>query len=82
MIGLVAGEEVEEQARLVERPFLAAVAAPEDVAEQLLGRRAVEEMLLVGRALIGIARRNGDAVDAERGDLVEEGGDALRHRRR
>src|SRR6185436_15726090 len=42
VVGLVAGQEVEEQAGLAERPFLAAVAALEDVAEQLLGGLAVE----------------------------------------
>ena len=52
-----------------------AVAALEDVAEQLLGGLAVQEMLLVRRALVGIARRHGDAVDAHLHDGVEE----LRH---
>src|SRR6202041_3342761 len=52
---LVSGEEVEEEARLVELParlsrFLRVTA--EDVAEQLLGPSPVEEMFLVGRALI------------------------------
>src|SRR4029079_4478770 len=65
VIGLVAGQEVEEQAGLAERPFLAAVAALEDVAEQLLGGLPVEEVLLVGRTLIGVARRYGDAVDSK-----------------
>ena len=32
-------------------------------------------MFLVRRALVGVARRNGNAVDAERGGGVEEGGD-------
>src|SRR3954468_16844146 len=54
---LVAGQEVEEHARLAERPALAAVAAAEDVAEQFLGLAAVEEVLLVRRALIRITRR-------------------------
>ncbi len=52
--------------------MLAAAAAAEDVAEQLLGRCAVEEMLLVRRALIGIARRDRDAVDAERLDVSKK----------
>src|SRR5690348_4441058 len=54
---LVAREEVEEQARLAERPRAAATPAPEHVAKQLLGARAREEMLLVGRTLVRIARR-------------------------
>ena len=44
--------------------------------------RAVQEVLLVGRTLIGIARRNGDAVQPELLHLVEEGGDLARDRRR
>src|SRR6185437_16352849 len=56
VIILVAGEEVEEQARLRERPFRA-VLGTEDAAEQLFGLLAIEEVRLVGRALIGIAGR-------------------------
>ena len=37
-------------------------------------------MLLVGRALVGVARRHRDAVDAELGHRIEEGGDARRVR--
>ncbi len=80
VIGLVPGQEVEEQARLVERPLACAVAPAEHRAEQLLRRRAVEEMLLVRGALIGVAGRNGDPVHAEFRDRIEEGGDALRVR--
>src|SRR5476651_1120841 len=69
MIGLVAGEKIEKQRRLIEAPGLAAlalggVALGEDVAKELLGAGAVEEVLLVGRALIGVAGRDGDALDA------------------
>src|SRR6185312_6003838 len=78
VIALIAGEEVEEHARLAERPVLAAIAAGEDVAEQLLGFIAIEEVLLVRRALIGIAGRNRDAVDADGSGLVEESGDLVR----
>ena len=53
------------------------VAAREDVAEQLLGLGAVEEVLLVGRALVGVAGRDGDAVDADDLHLVEEVGHPL-----
>src|SRR5581483_5591338 len=76
-VALVAGEEIEEQAGLVERPAPLRVAA-EDVAEQFLGAPPVEEMLLVGGALVGIARRHGDAVDAELADRVEERRDPRR----
>src|SRR5579864_1167504 len=51
VIILVAGEKIEEQPRLRERPFRAVLRA-EDAAEQLLGLAAVEEMRLIGRALI------------------------------
>ena len=40
---LVAGQEIEEQARLAERPRRAAAAATEDVAKELLGRRAMRK---------------------------------------
>ena len=59
-----------------EIPVLA-LAEREHVAEQLLGLGAVEEVLLVRRALIGIARRHGNA-DAEFRREVEELGDLLR----
>src|SRR5579862_913715 len=62
LVSLVAREEVEEQRGLGELPVLAAIAARKDVAEQLLGAVAVEEAVLVRRALIGIAGRDGDAV--------------------
>src|SRR5581483_4855107 len=75
MIGLVAGEEIEEQVGLAERPFLAALAALEDVAEELLRRLAVEEVLLVRRTLISVAGRHGDAVNADRHHVIEK----LRH---
>ena len=77
MILLVAGEEIEEQAGLAEATTWCRCSRAEDVAEQLLGLAPVEEMRLVGRALIGVARRDGDAVDADRHDLVEEARDAL-----
>src|SRR6185312_11699953 len=76
VIVLVAGEEIEKERRLAERPFMATAAA-EDVAEELLGLAPVEEMRLIGGALIGIARRHGNAVDAARHHIVEEGGDSL-----
>ncbi len=63
-----------------EGPGLAVLAAGKDVAEQLLRLAAIEEMLLVGGALIGIAGGDGDPLDAERADLVEEGRDPFRLR--
>ena len=77
-IGLVAGQEVHEQVGLGELPFLAAIAAAENVAEQLAGALAIEEVLLIGRALIGIAGRHRDAVQPHRHHLVEELGGAFR----
>src|SRR5690349_9606211 len=55
MIVLIAGEKVEEQAGMHEIPLLA-LAERKDVAEQLLGLGPVEEVLLVRRSLIGVAR--------------------------
>src|SRR5215472_16880939 len=55
LVFLVAGEEIEEQAGMHEIPLLA-LAECKDVAEQVLGLGAVEEVVLVRRALIGIAR--------------------------
>ena len=51
--------------------------AAEDVAEQLLGVAPVQKMLGVGGALVGVAGRDGDALDAHRLHLVEEVGDPL-----
>ena len=51
VIGLIAGEEIEEEARLEERPFAAATAPISEIAEQLLGFRAIQKVLLVGRPL-------------------------------
>src|SRR5580698_4886812 len=56
-IVLVAREEIQEQAGMHEIPLLA-LAEREYVAEQLLGLGAVEEMLLIRGALIGVARRH------------------------
>src|SRR5262249_6886667 len=80
MVSLVAREEVEKHRRLVEGPFAPSIAAGKYRPEQLLGGGAVEEMLLVGSPLVGIAGGYGDPVDAELGDIIEKGGDALRIR--
>src|SRR5690348_15190000 len=56
-VALVAGEEVEKEGGLVEPPVLA-LSPAEDVAEQLLRLATVEEVLLVGGALIGVAGRD------------------------
>src|SRR5262245_57943877 len=71
-VGLVPGKEVQEHDGLAERPAPPALAASQDAAEQLLGLGAIEEVLLVGRALVGVTRRNGDAVQAQRLHVVEE----------
>src|SRR5215472_3680191 len=77
-IGLIAGQEIEKKARLIERPALA-VLPPENVAEQFLGAAAAEEMRLIGGTLIGVSRRDGDPVDAHLGHCIEEPRDPLRH---
>src|SRR6476620_5582896 len=55
VIALIAGEEVEEQPRLVKGPPSLALAT-EDVSKQLLRSRAIKEVLLVRCALISVAR--------------------------
>src|SRR6201999_1902932 len=73
---LIARKEVEEQAGVHEIPLLA-FADGEHVAEQLLRLGAVEEVLLIRRALISVAGRHRDA-DTELGGEVEEFGDLFR----
>ena len=53
-VTLIARQEVQEQAGMHEIPLLA-LTERKHVAEQLLGLGAVEEVLLIGRALIGVA---------------------------
>src|SRR5271166_451830 len=65
VIGSVAGEEIEEKRRLEERPSFTTLPARENVAEQGLGFLTIEEVLLIRRALIGIAGRDCDPLDAE-----------------
>src|SRR5262245_66603930 len=48
MVALVAGEKVQKQTRLAERPFVLARSAFEYVAEQLLGLATIEKE--IGRA--------------------------------
>ena len=74
---LVAGEEIEEKGGLADAGF-PALAAPDDIAEQQLGLSAVEEMLLVRRPLVRIARRDGDALHPQRHGVVENLGHARR----
>src|SRR5450755_3974929 len=75
---LIAGQKIQKKPRLAERPGAGAATAAEDVAEQLLGARAAQEMLLVRRTLVRVSGRHRDAVDAEPRDLVEKLGHALR----
>src|SRR5205807_4941749 len=72
---LIAGEEIDEHAGMHQLPALA-LAEREDLTEQLLGLAACEEVLLVRRALIGIAGRDRDA-DAELLAEIEELRDVL-----
>src|SRR6476646_5959288 len=76
VIALIAGEEVEEQPRLVKGPSSLALAS-EDVSEQLLRSCAIKEVLLVRCALIGVARRNCDSIDAKRRNIIEKARHAL-----
>src|ERR1700693_5421378 len=51
-----------------------ALAGGKDLAEQFLGLAAIEEVILIGRALIGIAGRDGDP-DVELLREIEESRD-------
>src|SRR6185437_16657683 len=73
----VSGEEIEKQARLAERPRARAATAAENVAEELLGAGSRKKMRLVGRSLVRVSRRYGDAIDAERTHAVEKFRDAV-----
>src|SRR5207247_5923038 len=73
VIGLVSGKKIEIEVRVDEIPFLT-LAHAEDLPEQLLGLSAAEEVLLVGRALVGITRRDRHA-DAEPLAVIEESRD-------
>ena len=77
MIADIAGQKIHEHAGLGEGPGLAAAPAPQNGAEQFFRLLPIEKMRLVRRALIGVARREGHAVDAERRGVVEEFRDAL-----
>src|ERR1700730_9888013 len=82
LVVLVAGQEVQEQGRVVERPAGArsalrgacGPAALEDLAEQPLARAAAEEHILTRRMVVAVTRRNHDSFDAERHRFIEEGG--------
>ena len=72
---LVAGEEVEEHAGMRQIPVFA-LAERKDVSEQFLGLAAAEEVLLIGRPLIGVTGRDRDA-DAKFLGEIEERRDVL-----
>src|SRR5581483_9767893 len=76
-IGLIAGEKVEIQARVVERPPTP-LAEAEKISEKLLARVALNEKILARRVLVAEARRNRHSLDPERGYVVEKLRDLLR----
>src|SRR3984957_17663605 len=80
LIGLIAGEEVQEQAGVIERPRLArgSRTALKYLAKQLLARMTAEEYVLAGSVAVAVTGRNRDALDAETHGGVEEIGDAVR----
>src|SRR5262249_8442536 len=78
LVGLVAGQKIEEQLRLKQRPCAASWRTAEDLPKQLLRPRPIEKMLLVRGTLVGIPGRDRDTVHAQRLHVVEEPGNALR----
>src|SRR5438874_67505 len=67
---LLAHEELEEQRRLVELP--APLRVREHGPKELVGALAAQEVLLVGRLRVAVARRDHHALDAEVHHRVEE----------
>src|SRR5205085_661377 len=67
--------KIEEQVGMDKGPALT-LSAREDVAEQLLGLPTIEEVLLVGSTLIGVAGRDRHA-DAELFGKIEERSDVF-----
>jgi len=57
LIGSISGKKIEEKLRWVERPGLAAFAQRKNLPEEGFGFFAIEEMLLVGRAFIGVRNK-------------------------
>src|SRR5271156_3218838 len=80
LIGLIAGEEIQEQAGMIEGPGLArrAPAALEDLAKELFARMPPQEYVLPRRMVIAVAGRDRDALDAEAHHGVEEIGHPIR----
>ncbi len=73
LIGLIAGQEVEKQARVIESPAPPALpAAPEDLAKQALARGASEEYVVTRSVLVVIAGRDRDPLDTESRGEIEE----------
>ncbi len=70
-VTLIAGEEVQKQARVVEPPA-ALLAEAENISEQLFARLAPDENVLLRRMLVTEARRNGHALHAQRHRFIEK----------
>src|SRR5260370_10585936 len=74
-MGRSAGEKLRELDQSAEGPIPSAVSARHDAEEQLLGPGAIQEVLLLRRALVGVYGRDGDAIQSQRFHVVEEEGD-------
>jgi hypothetical protein len=66
IVGSIAGEKVEKKLGLLP--------------EQGFGFLTIEEMLLVGRAFIGVAGRHGDSLNTQSRHIIEKRGDPGRIR--
>ncbi len=77
MVLLVPGKEVEEERRLRKAPLLA-LAKAEHITEELLGLLAVEEVCLIRRTLVSVARRSHNPVHTHRHHFIKEVGHTLR----
>src|SRR5690606_915705 len=79
LIALIPGEEIEEQARLIEAPLArAGPSAVDELAEELLRLPSPEEHVLARRMIVAVARTGHHAFNAEAHHLLEETGDVVR----
>src|SRR5438094_59973 len=66
-VGLIAGEKIQKQARVIEPP-LALLAKPEHISEKLFARLALHENVLAGSMLIAKPRRDCHPFDSKNHD--------------
>src|SRR5262245_42541643 len=76
-VTLVAGKEIQEQARVIEPPATL-FAQSKNISEKLFARGSLNENVLLGRMLVTKTGRNGHALHADGHDLIEKGSNLFR----